>query len=125
MAGSKLNNTISKDGKHLRINIDLIEFIEEGVHFFYSPALDLTGYGNSKEEAIKSFELTVEEFFRFTHEKGTLEAELKRLGWKKHRKADQPFSAPSLTSLTRNNKQLEHILNFQEFNKSVHQVHIA
>lgn len=120
-----MNNTINKDGKHLRINIDLIEFVEDGVHFFYSPALDITGYGDNKEEAITSFELTVEEFLRHTHEKGTLEAELKRLGWKKHRRADQPFSAPSLTSLTRSNKQLEHILNHQEFNKSVLQVPIS
>lgn len=125
MAGSNLNNTLKKDGKHLRIKIDLIEFVEDGVHFFYSPALDITGYGDNKEEAFTSFEITVEEFLRHTHEKGTLEAELKRLGWKKRRSADQPFSAPSLTSLTRNNKQLEHILNHQEFNKSVRQVPIA
>ena len=82
MAGSTLNNTINKDEKHLRINVDLFEFDEDGVHFFYSPALDIAGYGDNKEEAIKSFELTVEEFFHHTHEKGTLEAELKRLGWK-------------------------------------------
>lgn len=75
-------NTISTDGNHLRINIDLIDFVEDGVHFFYSPTLDITGYGDNKEEAITSFELTVEEFFHHTHEKGTLEAELKRLGWK-------------------------------------------
>ncbi len=66
---------------------------EDGIHFAYSPALDLTGYGKSKEEAKRSFEITLDAFAKYTHNKGTIYKEPERLGWtinKKKRRVKAP-----------------------------------
>lgn len=62
--------------------LSLLQFKEKEVTIIYSPALDLSGYGNNEKEAQKSFEITIEEFFRYTINKRTFETELKNLGWK-------------------------------------------
>jgi len=41
-----------RDGKNaVNVKLSLIEFEEDGLHFVYSPALDLTGYGKTEESA--------------------------------------------------------------------------
>lgn len=59
---------------------------EEGIHFVFAPALDLTGYGNSEEEAKRSFEVTLAEFLQYTNNKQTFYDELEHLGWSVNRK---------------------------------------
>ena len=73
-------------GQH-KINVSLfvISFKENDVCFVYSPALDITGYGNTADEAKDSFNITLQEFLRYTSNKNTLVNELKRLGWKVHK----------------------------------------
>lgn len=69
-------------GDHLvNVNIHILTFEEEGIHYVYSPALDLTGYGNSEPEAMRSFNTMLEEFVHYTENKKTIYKELERLGW--------------------------------------------
>jgi len=69
-------------GDHLiNIELQILMFVEEGVHFVYSPALDLTGYGTTGKEAMKSFSVVLEEFVKYTENKKTVYKELMRLGW--------------------------------------------
>ncbi len=70
----------------------LISFKDENnVHFVYSPHLDLTGYGNSEEDAKSSFEIVLEDFIDYTSKKKTLHKVLTTLGWKvKSKKAYMP-----------------------------------
>ncbi len=60
----------------------LIEFKEGDVFILFAPALDISGYGKTEEEAQQSFEVVFEEFIEYTVKKHTLHKELKRLGWK-------------------------------------------
>ena len=66
----------------IKVNLNVISFKENDVCFVYSPALDITGYGNTVDEAKDSFNITLQEFLRYTSNKNTLVNELKRLGWK-------------------------------------------
>jgi len=62
--------------------LSLIWFKESKVYIINSPSLDLSGYGKNFDEAMKSFRITLEEFLRYTLNKGTLQTELKKHGWR-------------------------------------------
>jgi hypothetical protein len=66
-----------RDGQNwIHVKLSLIEFEEEGLHFIYFPALDLTGYGKTEEEAKQSYNLAMEEFLKYTSHKETIFKEL-------------------------------------------------
>jgi len=65
----------------IKVMLLLFHFEDENkVHFIYSPHLDLTGYGNNKEEAKNSFEIVFEDFVDYTLKKKTLSKVLTDLG---------------------------------------------
>jgi len=109
----------SKNETEANVNVDLLQFEEDGGTIIYSPAFDLSGYGNNKEEAKASFEISIEEFFRYTLNKKTLFIELKRLGWKikegKFKKGN--LESPHLASLITENDYLAETLNNKQFTK--------
>ena len=70
----------SPHGKY-HVGLSLVEFEEENVTIVYSPALDLSGYGYSQEEAKQSFSEALNEFLRYTTNKNSLDKVLKDLGW--------------------------------------------
>ncbi|MBE0663470.1 MAG: hypothetical protein IH597_13500 [Bacteroidales bacterium] len=63
------------------VHLPLILFEDSGSQVVYCPALDVSGYGKSEDEAFESFEICLDEFFRYTINKNTFRAELQRLGW--------------------------------------------
>ncbi len=66
----------------VKANLILIHFIDENDnHIIYSPHLDLSGYGKTKEEAKQSFEINFNEFIDYTLKKKTLGNLLQKLGW--------------------------------------------
>ncbi len=119
-SGQFNNSTASVD-----IKIGLFEFVEEGTTIIYSPAFDLSGYGKSAEEARNSFEITIDEFFKYTINKKTFFKELKRLGWKiddKNFKKNSNIKSPELANLISKNDYLADILNEKQFKKFDHTV---
>lgn len=73
----KFNN--NKAG--IQASLPLISFTEDESFIVYCPALDVSGYGDNKDEALQSFVITLNEFFDYTINKSTLDVELKQLGW--------------------------------------------
>lgn len=51
------------------VELDIIEFEDDGLQYFYSPALDLIGYGNTWQQAKESGELVLMEYFNYTTSK--------------------------------------------------------
>jgi len=102
---------LNKNG--IKVRILLFHFTDEqGVHFIYSPHLDVTGYGYSLADAKKSFEIVFEDFLDYTLKKGTLGGLLKKLGWKQQKgslKKPLKSLAPSITSVIANNKHIADI----------------
>lgn len=72
------------------------------MHFFYTPALDLTGYGPTKVEAEKSFDITLEQFIQYTANKKTIFDVLEDLGWTTNRKKKM-IKAPDHNELEKYN----------------------
>ena len=61
-----------------------VQLMKEGdTAIVYSPALEITGYGRSLEEAQRDFHNAVTIFMEETKSNGSLERALETLGWKR------------------------------------------
>ena len=116
------NNTI-------KVRLLLFHFTDElGIHFIYSPHLDLTGYGYSQEESEKSFNLVLEDFLDYTIKKDTLSDLLKKLGWKQRQsslKKSVESLAPSITTVIVNKKYVAEIFDKYPLNTYYQEVELS
>lgn len=100
----------------VRVNLSVLVFKEKDIIFFYSPALDITGYGKDEVEAKHSFEVSLDEFINYTIHKGTFQVELERLGWKcLKKKSTVKFEQPDYKELAKKNDYLDDILKNKAF----------
>lgn len=53
----------------------------DGTHIVYSPAMQMTDYGNTSEEAKAAFRESLDIWLEYVSHFGTFEADLERLGW--------------------------------------------
>jgi len=107
------------DGKTgTKTELSLIYFVEEGTHIIFSPALDLSGYGNNEEDAKASFNTVLEEFISYGMNKKTLLKDLENHGWKIGGNKRKPkIQSPDLTEMLKSNRELEDILQTKNFHK--------
>jgi hypothetical protein len=112
----KLNvkGNFSNKAGQIKFNLPLISFQEDNLYFIYSPALDVTGYGSTEQDARDSFQEAISQFFDYTTNKKTFEAELKKLGWKFNKKQSVP---PTLVDMIINNKYLAEIFTEKQYKK--------
>ena len=83
-----MTDTVPFPGK-----VPVVLFQDEGMWFAHCAALEITGYGRNEQEARESFEVMLDEFFRYTTEEGTLHSELRRMGWQVEAHTPPPFGA--------------------------------
>lgn len=100
----------------IRVQLPIINFEENGCKVMYCPALDLSGYGMSDDEAKESFRITLEEFFRYTINKKTLDKVLTKLGWVK--KSPRRISPPTMDIMLSKNRNFRNIFNKYSFTKT-------
>ena len=110
-------------GKPVKLNLPVIFFKEENMHFAYIPSFDITGYGVNDKSALESLTVTLDEFLRYTINKNTFLLELKRLGWKIKSKK-KPMVAPQMSDLINSSEQLREIVNFKHYTTSDFQVNV-
>lgn len=115
------NDLISRKDS-IEVNLWLLTFVEDNVIFIYSPALDMTGYGLTKDEAEQSFENALTEFLKYTTHKKTLLSELKRLGWTIDKKKIK--SPPTLVDMVNRNDYLKDIFEHKPYTKYSESVHL-
>lgn len=81
------------DGHSAKIELTLpvISFKDENnVFIAHIPALDLTGYGNTEEEAKVSLGIVMDEYFDYAVKNHTLHQDLKKHGWKINDEIETP-----------------------------------
>jgi len=99
-----------------QVGLSLIEFKEDDVTIIYSPALNLSGYGYTPDEAKNSFNIALHEFFRYTNNKNTFDKVLKELGWSIKGSKKRPKVKPPLNSdLIANNPLYNEIVNSKNY----------
>jgi hypothetical protein len=105
------------DGRNtINVNLAMIAFEEDNCNVVYCPALDLSGYGKTENEARESFETTSSEFFSYTSHKKTFLNVLKEMGWSVKRKG-KPMIPPTMQHLLERNDNFNRIFNNFSFRK--------
>lgn len=97
MSADILQIRIGSKGIILKFELDMVKFEESGVYFTHSPALDLTGYGSSPDDADEAMKAVLEDYFQYGLEKGTLFVDLAKHGWDVHKdRPNQKIHQPSI-----------------------------
>ncbi len=109
--------------KSVKVDLQVLLFEEDNIQYAYMPSFDLTGYGNTKEEAKESLTIVLDEFLRYTLNKNTLYIEMQRLGWK-IKSRNKPMYAPQMSDLINTNEQLKDIVNSKQYSTSNYPVNV-
>lgn len=126
MSELQIRANLGFSNQKYNVGLSLVEFNEDDVIIIYSPALDLSGYGHSQEEAKNSFSESLHEFFRYTHNKNTLDKVLKDLGWSiKGTKKNPKFNPPLDSDLVSSNSLYNEIVNNKSYKVSRQNVEFA
>ena len=124
MQHGNLSTQWQGSGKTVTLNVTVVIFQEDNIHYALIPSFDLTGYGSSANEAEESLKVVLDEFLKYSINKNTLTLEMKRLGWKIKSK-HKPMSAPQLSDLINTNDQLRELFNSNKpFSTSNYQVNL-
>ena len=108
---------ITNDGRNLRVTLDVYLFMEDEIYIAYAPYLDLSGYGQSEEEALKSFSTVMDEYISYGLSQRTLIKDLKAHGWKVKSFRQRKMSAPSFDMLIQSNDMFRDILTTKDYRK--------
>jgi len=110
------SGTWKSDKENIMVNLAVILFEEDGSQIMYCPALDVSGYGKTEDEAHDSFNVALGEFFLYTTRKKTFVGEMERLGWT-IRSKHKSMLPPSMSELLNNNENFSRIFNNFPFRK--------
>ena len=112
-----ITDKITNDGRNLRVTLDVYLFLEDDTYIAYAPSLDLSGYGKSEDEALKSFSIVIDEYISYGITKRTLIKDLKAHGWKVKSFRQRKLSAPSFDTLIQSNGMFRDILTTKDYRK--------
>lgn len=110
------NKIVNRDGS-LSVTLDVYVFMDGDSYIAYSPALDLSGYGDSEEAAKDSFSIVMDEYITYGVSRRTLVKDLRAHGWKVKSLKQRKMSAPSFDTLLQSNETFKDILENKEYRK--------
>lgn len=97
-------------------NIPIFVINEENTVIYYTPVFDISGYGSSDKEASESLKTSIDEFFKYTMNKKTLDSELTRLGWIKPKRKKR-YNLPDVSKMIQKHEYLADIIDNHDFRK--------
>jgi len=123
MDRKRANAKFSDKGKNVELSVSIFLWDEDSIFYVYSPALDLTGYGQTKEEAKESFETVLSEFIKYTHNKKTIFQELENLGWAVNKRKKRVIS-PDFEDLLSENEHFRSLYKSKDLIKESSNVNL-
>lgn len=111
-----MNKIVNRNGK-LSVTLDVYVFMDGDSYIAYSPALDLSGYGESEESAKNSFSIVMDEYIAYGVAHRTLVKDLRAHGWKVKSLKQRKMSAPSFDIMLQTNDTFKDILENKEYRK--------
>lgn len=119
-----ISGTFKRKNSEINVKLPLIAFEEDGSKIVYCPALDVSGYGRTDDEANESFAISLESFLSYSINKGTFLEELQKLGWKVKSMNQQLMRPPDMSKLLCKNENFSRIFNNHAFRKYDQQIKI-
>ena len=110
------NKIVNRNG-NISVTLDVYVFMDGDSYIAYSPALDLSGYGDSEDAAKESFSIVMDEYISYGVSRRTLVKDLRAHGWKVKSLRQHKMSAPSFDMLLRSNDTFKDILENKEYRK--------
>lgn len=110
------NKIVNRNG-NLSVTLDVYVFMDGDSYIAYSPALDLSGYGDSEDAAKESFSIVMDEYIAYGVSRRTLVKDLRAHGWRVKSLKQRKMSAPSFDTLLRSNDTFKDILENREYRK--------
>ena len=106
----KFASKMDYKGNRVDAQLDIYTFKEDGYEVLYCPALDISAYGDDKEEAKRSFEIRFEEYLKYCLAKNTLVKDLQNHGWKIKSTKQKKIKSPTVEEMLMRNKALKTLL---------------
>lgn len=108
-----MTNRIFNNKDAILLQLDVVIKKEGDYYIAYCPALEITGYGKTVEDAQNSFDIEVEIFFEETQKNGSLERYLLRNGWRLQQSPKAYYEPPRqdmsrLSSILKDSESVTH-----------------
>lgn len=110
------NKIVSRNGG-FSVTLDVYLFMDGDSYIAYSPALDLSGYGESEQAAKDSFSIVINQYIAYGVARRTLVKDLRAHGWRVRSLKQHKMSAPSFETMLQNNDTFKDILENKEYRK--------
>lgn len=104
----------SNGGTSIDIHLAVYTFVDGGASIAYCPALDLSGYGETEEQAKSSFEEVMKQYIKYGISHGTLFRDMKKYGWNI---ANNKASSPLTIKMIKKNDILRDIVENKDYCK--------
>lgn len=110
------NKIINNNGT-INVTLDVYVFVDGDSYIAYSPALDLSGYGDSEQSAKDSFSVVMDEYIRYAVSQKTLVKDLRAHGWRVRSVKQRKMAAPTFDAMVKSNSTFKDILENREYRK--------
>ncbi len=101
----------------LKAHLDLYPFLENNIHIIYCPALDMSGYGETADDARKSFEEIFTTTMAYMVNKNSIHNDLKKHGWNVRGKKPYDLKSPKFEDMYKTNKDFKDIIDNKPYQK--------
>jgi len=112
-------------GDKFTIGVEIFIFKEDEQFIAYSPALEVSSYGDTGKDAENAFQEATNIFIKYAYKKGTLVADLLELGWTITKKPKTIFNAPDLEDTVKDNPILQSLISSGQYQKTQSNMNMA
>jgi len=115
MAQLNFSGRLDYKDKSVNVNLGMYLFKEGESYIVYCPALDLSAYGDSEEQAKESFTDVFEITIKYMLDENTMKEDLINHGWQIESLKQKKIKAPSFETMLKNNESFREILKEKEY----------
>jgi len=118
MSDFKFDATLQVRNAKLQAHLDIYSFIDNGIYIMYCPALDMSGYGSTEDEARDSFEEVFSTSMQYMLNKNSLHEDLKKHGWNIRGKKSHDLKSPKFEDMYKSNKDFKEIIDNKPYQRT-------
>jgi len=117
MSQLNLSGRLDYKDKSVNVSLGMYLFKEDKSYIVYCPALDLSAYGDSEEQAKKGFADVLAITIKYMLNKNTMKEDLTKHGWQIKSMNQKRIKVPSLETMLKNNESFREILEDKDYIK--------